>query len=50
MGCGASQEENPNEIKSDMKWTKIPELDDVNYHCSSIFNEIPFFVVLQVRF
>lgn len=29
MGCGQSKEEDPNEIKYEMKETKIPSYDDV---------------------
>ena len=31
MGCGSSKEENPDEIKSEMKKTLIPEYDAVAF-------------------
>ena len=37
MGCGSSKEENPDEIKSEMKRTLIPEYDEVPFSSNFFF-------------
>lgn len=37
MGCGASQDENPNEIKSDFKYIGIADLDSIFDKAAEVF-------------
>jgi hypothetical protein len=45
MGCGSSKDENPDEIKSEMKPTKIPEYDEVSHFFSYLIKT--YFLVIR---